>query len=189
VFPVIPYAVYMLAGAVVGRLYLWSRTRGVEPEVMGRIFVVGAVGAALGVIGAIVPVHVYPLHDWWKANPGLILIRLFVVFTLAAALLNAGPLPRGLSRPLTVLGRASFLVYTVHLVVVYGSSANDGLTQLVGRRLDMPGALAVAGAVLLVMTALVHVHTYLTTAHAGRLATARMIVAAGIAYVFLTRPY
>jgi peptidoglycan/LPS O-acetylase OafA/YrhL len=129
------------------------------------------------------------MHDWWKANPGLMLIRLFVVFTLAASFLGAGPLPRLVSRPLVVLGRASFLIYSVHLILVYGSSANDGLMQLVGQRLDMPAALAVAATVLLAMTAMVHLHAYLKTQYAGRVAAARMFVATAVAYVFLTRPY
>ena len=189
VFPVVPYAVYMCAGAAVGRLYLGSRAKGTEPVVLGRALVISAVGAALGVISALVPEHIYPPHDWWKANPGLILIRLFVVFTLAASFLSAGPLPRSLSRPLVVLGRASFPIYAVHLIVVYGSSANDGLMQLVGQRLDMPAALAVATAVLLAMTAMVHVHAYLRAQLAGRLAAVRMVLATAVTYVFLTRPY
>jgi len=189
VFPVVPYAVYMLAGAVVGRLYLGSRASGAEPAVMGRVLVISAFGAVLGVIGALVPAQAYPVHDWWKANPGLILIRLFVVFTLAASFLSAGPLPRAVGRPLGVLGRASFLIYTVHLVLVYGSSANAGLMQIVGQRLSMSAALAVALSVLLAMTAMVYLHAYLKTQHAGRLATARTFVATAIAYVFLTRPY
>ncbi|MBP1653668.1 MAG: hypothetical protein H6Q28_224 [Bacteroidetes bacterium] len=189
VFPVVPYAVYMLAGAVVGRIYLGSRANGTEPAVMGRVLVVAAVGAVAGMMSAMLPVQVYPLHDWWKANPGLILVRLFVVFTIAATFLSAGSVPRALSRPLGVLGRASFLIYTVHLVVVYGSSVNDGLMQRIGQRLDMSAALAVAAAVLLAMTAMVHIHAFLKTQHAGRLATARMFVVTAFAYVFLTRPY
>jgi len=189
VFPVVPYAVYMLAGAVVGRLYLGSRAKGTEPVVLGRVLVISAIGAVLGVISALVPAQVYPLHDWWKANPGLILIRLFVVFALAASFLGAGPLPRLVSRPLVVLGRASFLMYSAHILLVYGSSANDGLMQLVGQRLDMPAALAVATTVLLAMTAIVHLHEYLKTQHGSRLATARMFVTTAFAYVFLTRPY
>ena len=189
VFPVVPYAVYMLAGAVVGRIYLGSRANGTEPAVMGRVLVMAAVGAVAGMMSAMLPVQVYPLHDWWKANPGLILVRLFVVFTIAATFLSAGSVPWPLSRPLGVLGRASFLIYTVHLVVVYGSSVNDGLMQRIGQRLDMSAALAVAVAVLLAMTALVHIHAFLKTQHAGRLATARMFVVTAFAYVFLTRPY
>jgi acyltransferase len=189
VFPVVPYTVYMLAGAVVGRLYLGSRAKGTEQVVLGRVLVISAVGAMLGMISALVPAQVYPLHDWWKANPGLILIRLFVVFTLAASVLSAGRLPHAFSRPLVVLGRASFLIYAAHLVLVYGSSANDGLMQLVGQRLTMPAALAVAVTVLLAMTAMVHVHAYVKTQHAGRLAAARLFVATAVAYIFLTRPY
>lgn len=189
VFPVVPYAVYMLAGAVAGRLYLGARAVGRESIVLRRVLVVSAVGALLGVVSTLLPAQLYPSHDWWKANPGLILIRLFVVFTLAASFLSAGPLPRPFSRPLVVLGRASFLMYTVHLMLVYGTSANDGLMQIVGQRLDMPAALAVAAAVLLAMTALVHLHAYLRTEHAGRLATARMFVATAVTYVFMTRPY
>jgi hypothetical protein len=156
---------------------------------MGRVLVVAAAGGVAGMMSALLPVQVYPLHDWWKANPGLILVRLFVVFTIAATFLSAGSVPRALIRPLGVLGRASFLIYTVHLVVVYGSSVNDGLMQRIGQRLDMSAALAVALAVLLAMTALVHIHAFLKTQHAGRLATARMLVVTAFAYVFLTRPY
>lgn len=189
VFPIVPYAVYMLAGAAVGRLYLGGRARGEAAAVLGRLLVVSAVGAMLGVIGALVPGQIYPAHDWWKANPGLILIRLYVVFALSASFLSAGELPQLLRRPLVTLGRASFLIYAVHLVLLYGSPANDGLIQLIGQRLDMAASAAVAAAVLLAMTAMVHLHAYLRTEHAGRLATARLFVVTAFAYVFLTRPY
>jgi uncharacterized membrane protein len=188
-FPVVPYAVYMLVGAVVGHAYLAGRARGTESKVMGRILVISTVGALAGVLSATLPLHIYPVHDWWKANPGLILIRLFVVFVLATALFSAPPFPRSLRRPLTALGRASFLVYTVHLVIVYGSSANDGLVQLVGQRLDMAAALGIAILMLTAMTGLVEAHAYLKTHHAGHLTAARMFVASAFAYVFLTRPY
>jgi hypothetical protein len=74
-------------------------------------------------------------------------------------------------------------------MLVYASSANDGLMQIVGQRLEMPAAFAVAVAVLLAMTALVHLHAFLTTRHAAGLATARLFVTVAVAYVFLTRPY
>jgi hypothetical protein len=61
--------------------------------------------------------------------------------------------------------------------------------QVVGQRLTMPAALAVAVTVLLAMTAMVYAHAYVKTQHAGRLATARLFVATAVAYVFLTRPY
>jgi uncharacterized membrane protein len=189
VFPVVPYAAYMLAGAVVGRIYLGSRAEGKESDALQRVLVVTAVGALLGVVSTLVPVQFYPAHDWWKANPGLILIRVFVVFTIAASVLSARPLPKPLGRPLVLLGRASFLIYTSHLMLVYGSSANDGLMQHVGQRLTMPAALAVAAAVLLAMTAVVLLHAYVKTEHSGRLATARLFLATAVTYVFLTRPY
>jgi uncharacterized membrane protein len=189
VFPVVPYAVYMLAGALAGRLYLGARAEGRDAVMLQRMLAVSAAGALLGILSTFVPGQLYPAHDWWKANPAIVLIRLFVVFTLAAAFLGADPRPRPVVRPLVLLGRASFFIYAVHLLLVYGSSANDGLMQIVGQRLDMPAAFAVAVAVLLAMTALVHLHAFLTIRHAAGLATARLFVTVAVTYVFLTRPY
>jgi acyltransferase len=189
VFPVVPYAAFMFAGVAFGRLYLWGREQGDEAQLLGRVLAVSAAGAALGILGAVIPERIYPDHDIWKANPGIVLVRIFAVVALVSSFLRAGSLPQVLHRPLCVLGRASFLVYTMHIVLVYGSPANDGLMQLVGQRLDAPAALAVATAVVLAMTAIVHLHAYLGARHAGRLAIARLYLATAVAYVFLTRPY
>lgn len=194
VFPIVPYAAYMLAGVVAGRLYLGARERvtpgrGSDAQVVGRMLAICGVAAALGILGSLLPGQVYPAHDWWKVNPGIVLVRLFVVLALVGVFLRAASIPAAVSRPLGVLGRASFMVYTTHIVLVYGSPANDGLMQIIGQRLGTEAALAVAAAVLLTMTGFVHLHAFLKTRHAGRLATARTFLATAVAYVFLTRPY
>jgi len=67
------------------------------------------------------PFSIYPSSDFWLDSPGLILIRLGIVLTLAATgfVWTAGAQPQGLGF-MRRLGTSSLLIYWVHVELVYG---------------------------------------------------------------------
>ena len=81
------------------------------------------------------------------------------------------------------------MVYAVHLVVVYGSAANPGLQQVVGKTLPYYAAAGVGMAVLGGMIVLAYSWNYARTHH---LWPSRFIQAgfvSTIIYLFFTKPW
>jgi hypothetical protein len=87
------------------------------------------------------------------------------------------------------LGQGSLLVYVTHLVLVYGSSMNDGLLQRIGQTLPAPAAAAIALGVLALMILLVRVWRYLRRAYALPSRLVQAGLASTLLYLFFTNPY
>jgi fumarate reductase subunit D len=98
-------------------------------------------------------------------------------------------LPYALESPVVALGRASLMVYTVHLVLVYGSAANEGLMQVIGKTLPYYAAAGVGIVVLVAMVLLTYLWEYLRTHHAWHSRFVQAGFAGTIAYYFFTNPW
>lgn len=189
IFPLLPYAAYMLLGAAAGHFLLSARAAGNEDRFWGVVLTAACGVAAAGILISLLPVSMYPAHDWWKVSPAIVAVRVFVVAVVSAAFFRMRQLPDFITRPSVMLGQASLLIYTVHLVMVYGSAANDGLMQSIGQRLSVIGSIGVAAGVLLSMVVLVHILQYVKERHPERIRTAGAFAAVMLFYAFLTKPY
>ena len=64
----------------------------------------------------------YPTYDYWRFSPSFVLLRLGIVLLLCALMFwyeqrkGVGP-----HSPVTLMGRESLLVYTTHLLLIYGN--------------------------------------------------------------------
>jgi uncharacterized membrane protein len=188
-FPMVPYTAFLYAGVVTGHYYGVARLRQAEQ----RFFLL-LLSLAVGMIGMALlldrlPLTIYPPHDFWKTSPNFFLIRLGVVVFITSGFFFARAL-RGIpARQLVVLGQASLLVYVVHLILVYGSAANAGLTQVIGKTLQFTGASALALGVLLLMLLLVHAWNYARTHHTVPLRLVQYGLVSSLVYLFFTQPY
>lgn len=189
IFPLFPYAAYMLSGAVVGHFYLTARRTGADQMFFQRISVVALGTGAVAVVLEVIPVVMLPEHDFWKVGPGLFVMRMSIVMLVASAVYYWARLPDHIRTQVNVLGQASLLVYVVHLLIAYGSAANAGLAQRIGRTLEFPQSFALAAGVLLVMVALVHVWNYLRTHHAVPSKVVRVAIASSLLLFFIAKPY
>jgi surface polysaccharide O-acyltransferase-like enzyme len=189
IFPVFPFGGYVFAGALAGWLYV-EATRGGHVIVFAqRVMLITLAAAMLGMLADFLPFTPYPAYDAWRGGPAMFMIRLSVVLLVTAGFFFLRNLPVVVSRNLVTLGQASLVVYVVHLVLVYGSAANDGLMQLIGQRLWVTGALAVAVGVLLTMVLLVHAWRYVKREHGTRWRMLQAGLASILIYFFLTKPY
>jgi fucose 4-O-acetylase-like acetyltransferase len=98
-------------------------------------------------------------------RPDFFLIRIGIIAAATSAFFRIRALPPRVAENLVVLGQASLIVYAVHLVLVYGSAANQGLMQIIGQQLNPAGSFAVAVGVLFVMVTMVHVRNTLREHH------------------------
>lgn len=188
-FPIFPYAAYLFAGVIVGNYFLKAK----EGNTVGT-FVTRLSLAALGAILVAVfidrlPLSFYPSHDFWKTSPILFTTRVGIIILLSTGFYLIKKLPDVLEKNLTMLGQASLLVYTVHLVVVYGSAMNYGLFQRVGQTLEAHVAFAVALAVLATMTILTYAWNYVKRNYFVPARIVQVGLASTLIYTFISRPF
>lgn len=128
VFTFLPWTGFVFAGAATGRALalirrrLPSRASYDGPELMLSLGLAGLAVLAIGLVAGSQP-SIYRLSDYWTSSPAFFAVRCgIVLLTLSAAAGTA----RGLVRravvlgPLRRLGRASLLVYWLHVHLAYG---------------------------------------------------------------------
>jgi uncharacterized membrane protein len=137
-FPLLPWAGFMLLGAAVGMSYeRWASgqparfaNRGLLPSGLGLLLV--------GVSAHLAIVFLYGDRPLTQSSPVFFLIRAGSVLLLLGGFAHVSERIRSLPASLTALSQESLLIYFVHVIVLYGSVWNVGLRQVVGSRLG-PG--------------------------------------------------
>ena len=67
------------------------------------------------------PVTLYPNHDFWNASPEFFFVRFgIIIFLLSILWLFEHKFTVSSNSVFTLFGKESLLVYTVHLLIVYG---------------------------------------------------------------------
>ncbi len=189
IFPLFPFAGFVFGGAVAGYLFLSAQSEGRERQFFTNMLRLSILAAVCGIVFDLLPVTVYPPHDYWKSSPDFFLVRMSIVLLLTAAFFFMRRVPEFIARHVVVLGKASLLVYVVHLIAVYGSVINSGLAQAVGRVFTYPEAALVGFAMLGAMTMLVRVWNFVSTRHLWSLRIVQVTVASTLLFFFFTKPF
>jgi acyltransferase len=188
-FPVFPFASFLFLGVVVGHFYLEARKRGAESVLIKRLWIPALALIALGLDLDLLPFSIYPAHDYWKSGPGWFLVRIGVVVLISLFFYFIKRLPETVEKNLILLGQASLLIYTAHLIVVYGSAANTGLRQTIGRTLAPHHAIAIGAAVLFGMLLLTYAWNYIRKNHFISARVIQFGLAGTLMYCFFARPW
>ncbi len=188
-FPLFPYGAYMFFGAAAGHAYLKAAASGRERAMVKVLLAAGGAAFAVGLAADYIPLQLYPVHDYWKASPSIILIRTGVVFAVTSLIFALEGVPPLLSRNARLLGKFSLLVYAAHIPLVYGSSISPGLAQAVGQTFSLPTTVVLGSCVLVSMLGLVHLIAYMRQNLRRPLRFAQVGLACSLLYVFLTNPY
>ena len=130
-FSVIPWIAFALLGMAFGFLLIDARERAMEKALFVRIGVAGVCAYAIGAALNLSPVFQYGFFDYSLTSPHFFLVRLgYVLLMLYTAYRWSLLALASLWSPLRTLGRASLLVYWVHIDLVYGRLLNQfNLTQ------------------------------------------------------------
>jgi uncharacterized membrane protein len=188
IFPLFPYAAFMLAGVVTGHYYLRSQELAEEREFFFRLITAGGAVGVLSIAADLIPVSLYPEHDFWKTSPVFLLFRLAVLFPLTGAFFLVIRLPKLLEKHLTIVGRSSLLIYTLHIVIVYGSVLNPGLMQIIGQTFPPLQSVAAGLCVLTTMLLVAIGWSHLHSRHFIPVRFAQAALAGGLLFVFLVSP-
>lgn len=127
-FPLFPWMAFLFAGAVTGHLFTQGQARAGESD--ARVFThralrwFAAAGAGLLLMSAaLLPLgSLIPLYNTYALTPSFALLRIGIVVLLCGMMYwyeqRNGVSP---SSPITLIGRESLLVYSVHLLLIYGN--------------------------------------------------------------------
>lgn len=189
IFPIFPYAGFLFSGIVIGHYFLEAEQKKAQPAFVKKLLIIGLLAIMAGIIFDTLPWGLYPSHDFWKTSPNFFVIRLGVVLLVTAGFLSLKRLPSFVTKQIVALGQASLLVYAAHLLLVYGSAANDGLMQRIGQVLSYFQAAGVGLAVLAAMIVLVHAWNYSRSNYLPFLRFAQAAATSLLLFHFLTRPW
>jgi uncharacterized membrane protein len=131
-FPVFPWAGYLLAGAALGATHdeRARRTASVAPP--RWLVALGASAVAAGAASLLLPWSAYVQGDVWRSSPAVFLVRggsVLVILGMLARVTQGMTAAPDLVR---ALAAESLLVYVAHVCVLYGSRWNAGLGRLLG---------------------------------------------------------
>jgi hypothetical protein len=182
VFPVFPFASFVLAGAVAGA-FIGHLEPGARHRAMVRS---GLVCLAAG--AAMTPL-LNQFVDFWGVSPAYVLLRLGALLLLMRTVEGLCTPQGRLTQALAVLGHETLLVYVVHLLALYGGVLGQGPLAPWTGRLGFPGAFLVLG--LMVPTLLAAAAAWRRSKarfpHVAELALAFVTVA--VVWDFVTRPW
>ena len=189
VFPLFPYAAYLFAGAVSGHFFLAARRANTERAFFRKLVGFGVALILAAIAFNQVSASLYPPHDFWKTNPTVLVSRIGIILAAVAGFYALRGIPDVFGKQLAALGQSSLSVYVLHLVIVYGSAANNGLMQIVGPTLDYQAALAVAATMLVAMTLFVWVWDFVQKRHNVHARFVQAALAGTLLFYFFITPY
>ncbi len=188
-FPVFPWSAYILSGVVFASLFINAKEHHHAVALMQKVIPVSTGVIILAVIVAMIPLNLYPPHDFWKVNPSVILARIAFVLIIAGSVFFAEHSFTIRSRIPQIMGRQSLFIYVVHLLIIYGSVVNNGLNFYIGPVLSIVQALGIFVLIFLLIT-VITVSWYELTVRYKLAATVLRAGVAGIfLYQFFTRPW
>jgi hypothetical protein len=144
-FPLFPWSVFLFAGVVAGGTFVRARdtapvragdstVRSGDTMAVRRLAVTGAGMVVASFLVEPLLASLYPPHDYWRTSPSFVLLRLGLV-VLLLSLCYLYEVRMGVSRRsiVALIGRESLLVYTAHLMLMYGEVAGMSLVRSAGR--------------------------------------------------------
>jgi len=129
-FPIFPFLAYLTAGAFLGSFLAEKPNIFRQTKFSVLLLSIGVGLILLSLILDFAEVYFTGVSTLWTTSPALVVLRLGIVlivnsiFTFVAAKLESIP------RILILLGRNTLLIYVVHLMILYGSTWNPGITLL-----------------------------------------------------------
>ncbi|MBC7172669.1 MAG: DUF1624 domain-containing protein [Polyangiaceae bacterium] len=188
IFPIAPWAAFLLAG-ILTAYALWDPVRrSVRPNAHYALLGVGLATILLGKVLSSAGIdHVFGEHNYWKTSPYFFVVRIGVVWlVLALLMIGAKVFARAKSASrgglVQTLGQETLVIYVAHLFVLYGSPFSPGVVPLVGKTLSVVESSLLFGAVFCAMIAIaivwheVKTRFPVTFNHTRRLITAALVL-------------
>jgi len=140
-FPLFPWIVFVLAGAVAATLFLEAVERGKDARFMMRLLAAGLLLIPAGLLGRLLPFSLPGMTDFFFTSPLYMMVRLGCVLAITVLLYALEKFLRVVPRPLQTAGQESLFVYVLHLWAIYGVLRSEPLVSVFGREAGLLGSL------------------------------------------------
>jgi len=155
-FPLFPWLGFILSGAFLGT-YLAKNPMVFKSARFSRnLFIIGAGFLLISLIGHIIGSYLVTNY-YWDTSPNLMLLRLGFVLILNSVVSLICLRIDSIPRIIILIGRNTLLIYVVHLVILYGSAWNPGLSVLFDKAFNVWNTLGSAVLMLGLMTLMVFI--------------------------------
>lgn len=155
-FPIFPWLGFLLSGAFLGT-YLAKNPNVFKSAKFSRdLFITGLIFLLISLIGHIIGT-VWVNNYYWDTSPNLMILRLGSVLILNSLVSLICLRIESIPRIIILIGRNTLLIYVVHLVILYGSAWNPGLSVLFDKAFDVWNTIGSAVLMLGLMTLMVYV--------------------------------
>jgi uncharacterized membrane protein len=182
IFPIFPYAAFVLAGTVAG-----AGLGRQEPRARHR----RALGLGLGLLalGALLALLLEGRVDFWSISPAYVLLRLGGLLLLLRAV--EAVVARGLTgtEALALLGRETLLVFVLHLYFLYGGIVSAAPLASYVNRLELGAALGVLALMVVVLLAAAWLWRSAKQWAPREAQMALVFLSVAFLYEFATRPW
>jgi uncharacterized membrane protein len=188
-FPIFPWAAFVLAGALASLLWLRARDRNCEADFFRWSAVVGT---AMVLVATLAPLNLLRVPGAglpWKETPGGCFTRLGLVLLLLSLCRLWDKRLDGRRALVAVAGQESLPVYVMHLMIIYGMFfSGHSLNFIIGRTCS-PLETAVMSALLIaLMVAMAVGWNWLKREHPGAARRGLVAVTAALTLVVLLKP-
>lgn len=189
-FPLFPWMGFVLCGGIVSQLLVWWKEKTDEQQIFKRFFIIGIAMIVVSFIADILPVTIFPEHNFWRASPGFFFIRLGIVLILLCTLWYWEKTAKSGRSLVSVVGSESLLAYAGHLLVIYGLFwDNKSLAFIIGKTRTVPEVIAMTVGLIAATIAVSYVWNRIknwSMFYARVLMYSILIV---VSYIFFTKPF
>jgi uncharacterized membrane protein len=124
-FPLFPWTAFMLFGGYFAAVYIQAREQQKERDFILRFALIGMILAIVSSIAGELPIRIPFSSEAISANPFFFLVRLGIVMLLLTACWLYAEYRKTEKSFVLDVSRESLLVYTVHLLAIYGRFWNE----------------------------------------------------------------
>ncbi len=189
-FPLFPWMGFVLCGGLVSQLNVWWKEALGERQVFFRFFAAGLTFIAVAIGADLLPVVLYPEHNFWRASPGFFFIRLGIVLIILATLWYWEQVNRSGRSIVSIIGSESLVAYAGHLLAIYGMFwDNKSLAFIIGKTKTVPEVILMTVALVAATVAVSYVWNRIknwSMFYARVLMYSILIL---VLYVFFTKPF
>ncbi|HEY9167705.1 MAG TPA: heparan-alpha-glucosaminide N-acetyltransferase domain-containing protein [Candidatus Kryptonia bacterium] len=125
-FPLFPWSSFLIGGTIASQFLIKHidamSTGKIGRDALKRVVRTGIVIAAVGLVFTIVETQILHTYHFVDYSPSWFLLRFGILLLILYGITIHEQSRRSDLSPMKLFGRESFLVYTAHLLVVYGSS-------------------------------------------------------------------
>lgn len=162
IFPIFPFGAFLYFG-----VFLGTRLKAMSSENQLSFLLKQSWIYGLAVIAVGVPLFYwfhtnndYAFVDIFRANPGLVLIRLGIVMMIFSGASLINKLTPSLSGVYSVFGKRALIIYVGHLVMIYGTPVFPGFEFFFKNALPFWECIGVVGIVCTSTLALTYIYDY-----------------------------